>query len=274
MSAPSLAQVLGVTSVAEVQPLDPPDPTDLAGWTRTIVAGGVEFFAPDGEAMIRVLEPAGAPWAPRGDPAGARRARAGAPLDRRAGTTVLGEVAVLLWMPDDGAGAACARAWVFGDDQTIEVSAIGRAARGAGLRQRALNVIHEVAFAGGATRQRRFLYDPPPGWRAESRGLHADYWPPDGVGGPLTVAAACPRDAVAVRRWDRLMRGAYDAAPDARLDEVVVEDGPFVYGFRLETTPERFAAHRAVLAQVVASRRPIVTGYRAPGASAFAWIDE
>jgi hypothetical protein len=299
--AATLAAVLGGDPVAAVEALEEPALFDLGSWDRQLRPDGIELIARGADVLLRIDERMHAPPPGLIDRAAEElcaRAR-GAAIERRHVLTRAGEIGALLWLADDGDGAACARAWILGDDRLVELGAVGRAADGPSIRAVAIDAMHEVVIGPGPARLRRCLFDPPRGWRGEARGLHADFWAPDQPDALITIAPATPCHAPDAARWDRLMRGALDdpagaaepvrfagcagerttstrldAGRELEIEIVSASDARFTYLARLEAPRAGFAAARAAFDQVIASLRPIA-GPRAVAAhSAFAaWLD-
>jgi hypothetical protein len=145
---------------------------------------------------------------------------------------------------------------------------------------------------GLGVRRRRYLYQPPAGWRALPSGLVAHWYPPGFPSDPTTLAVAPAEpssdgvsavfegflaseverghaldgpydDAELVtdaglrgRRWSMAMRTAGPGEPSYR-DLAAFAAPPYAYSMRMETGAGRLAEHRATFTAVARTIAPV-----------------
>ncbi len=176
-----------------------------------------------------------------------------------------------------GADACRALGMVWGDHFYTQIDGAARPADFAEVEAgvRDLTAFHALGL--GELRRRRYLYTPPPGWRAYPRGLTAEWYAPGFPGdhGFISAFAARPGGETLTSQLDRVLHemswfgfrrdasepgeamstddgtaghawtitGRYAAAPPMVFKVVVLSDHRFQYPLRLEATPAAFDRH-------------------------------
>lgn len=290
----SLAELLGWPTPSAPAALVAP-PIDATGWVPIQHPDGVELAHESGEASIRLGEHRGEPPVALIADAIAHACAAldvAAPRALERHVTAEGAYAAIAVI--ENADLITTRAWIFGEHVHAELVAVATPTHAARVDALVRGLVAGHSF-GVEARLRRFLYAPPSGWRGAARGLHADWRDGTAV---VTVMPACPRDhAPRLAASDLLVRaprvaGDFVDEPPVRLDlgadlrgtserragstrvvyDVVLDDGRFLYPFRLATDPTRERADVAVLEGVYRSTVPLAATTSHPTSTLFDWI--
>ena len=286
----------------------------LPNWTVRYLADGLALTPPEGRALggirIRERQPLRSVrdiilWA-RGQMSGLEITVG--PLE--VFTTYEGEYAGIVTLLGSGEATSYQRTigMVWGEDFYTQIDGGTDHLQNFGrFRTAVRDLVHLHSLGLGELRRRRFVYTPPPGWRAYARGLVTDWYSPGfpKVHGFISVFPARAGKDTPASQLDRVLHemswfgfnretskepieitakeglqghcwrfvGRFGKGDRLFYDLVVLHGPRFHYALRLESKKHHLEEHRASFGQMVRSVERLPAPTKEDGSTAFAhWI--